>query len=332
MVRRFRTIRRRIPVLAVLCVASLRPDTVAAQDELRAECAATILASQAGIQFCQIGTFALETFMARTALASAAGNPVPGTASTFGMKLGPLPRMSGALRLTLLPIELPPIFRSNSSENPDGWILSLNFDGSVGVFTGFSPGATVGGLLSVDLLASGSVLHMPGSEGFNGGHVLAWAAGARVGITRESFTAPGISVSGMYRSLAEVRFGNVALSDADSWLNVDNHHAWNVRGAISKKISLLSLTGGVGYDWQSAFASIRVRDPALATRILEATQRGFTTDRFSVFVNGSLTFLILSTVAELGWQQGEDVPASFQAADVAGNGVFFASLAVRVSI
>jgi hypothetical protein len=331
MVRRYRTVRHCIPVLVALC-ASLRPSPGTAQDELRAECAATLLASPAAIQFCRVGTYALETFMVRTGLASAAGNPTPGTASTFGMKIGPLPRMSVAARFTILPVDLPPVFRSNSSENPDGWILSANLDGSVGLFTGFSPGATVGGLLSVDLLASASVLRMPGSEGFNGGHVLAWAAGARVGITRESFTAPGISVSGMYRRFAEVRYANFALTNTDTSLEFDDHHAWNVRGVIGKRLSVFSLTGGVGYDWQSAFAAIRVRDPQFAARVLEATQNGFTTDRFSAFVNGSLTFLILSAVGELGWQQGGDVQAGLPAADVAGNGVFFVSLAVRLSI
>ncbi|MCI0432232.1 MAG: hypothetical protein L0271_01090, partial [Gemmatimonadetes bacterium] len=274
MVRRHGTAARRAAVLLAFFATIGGPATASAQDELRAECAATIQASQAAIQFCRVGTYALETFMVRTGLASAAGNPTPGTASTFGMKIGPLPRMSAAARLTILPIELPPVFRSSSAENPDGLILSLNLDGSVGLFTGFSPGATVGGLLSVDLLATASVLRVPGSEGFNGGHVLAWAAGARVGITRESFTAPGISVSGMYRRFADVSYGSFALNDTDTALEFGDHHAWNVRGAIGKRLSLLALTGGVGYDWQSAFAAIRVTDPALATRDIEATQNG----------------------------------------------------------
>jgi hypothetical protein len=38
--------------------------------------------------------------------------------------------------------------------------------------------------------------------------VVAWALGARVGILRESFTAPGVSVSAMYRSIGSFSYGD----------------------------------------------------------------------------------------------------------------------------
>lgn len=294
---------------------------VDAQEELRAQCTS----AGATVPFCELAVYGLETLTARAGIASAGGNPVPGTASTFGMRLGPLPRMSLAVRFTLMPVELPPIYVRGQDETPDGLVTSINVDGSVGLFTGFSVAPTVGGLLSVDLLGNLSFLDMPGGEGFNDDNPVAWAVGARVGITRESFTAPGISVSGMYRRITELRYGDTAMSRADALIQIDGHRVWNVRAAISKRLSLAALTGGIGYDHHSGAGFVRVAEA-------EGREDGFSIGRFNAFASGGATFLILTLAGELGWQQGADAPGDLAGADIAGKSGFFGSVAIRLAI
>ena len=75
----------------IVAVATLVADGRAdAQEELRAQCTT----GGATVPFCELAVLGLENLAARAGIVSAGGNPVPGTASTFGMRLGPLPRMS----------------------------------------------------------------------------------------------------------------------------------------------------------------------------------------------------------------------------------------------
>ena len=134
-------------VAVATLVAAGRAD---AQEELRAQCTT----GGATVPFCELAVLGLENLAARAGIVSAGGNPVPGTASTFGMRLGPLPRMSLAARFTVMPVELPPIFVRGQDETPDGLASSVNLDASVGLFTGFSVAPTVGGLPNVEHMRS----------------------------------------------------------------------------------------------------------------------------------------------------------------------------------
>lgn len=322
---------RCVPAIAIFALIVAPASTARradAQGTLRTQCATA--ATEATRQFCELAAYAASELIARTAIVSVAGNPVPGTASTFGLRLGPIPRMSLAGRGMVSWISLPPIERRTSTDNPDGLITSLNADASVGLFTGKSLGPTVGGFLGVDLLGSVGMTWLPGGDGIDNDRPIQWAAGARVGITRESFTAPGISISGMYRNFGEVSYGRGDLANADAFLHADNHHAWSLRGAIGKRISVLSGTAGVGYDIHSADVLLRVGQNGTIEQ--EAVESDVTVKRWSAFVNGSFTMLILSLVGELGWQQGGDAPETLPGASDVGKNTFFAGFAVRLAI
>jgi hypothetical protein len=50
------------------------------------------------------------------------GNPVPGTASTLGMRIGSSPRLSVSGRAVLVPAELPPLLDRSGPRGARGWI------------------------------------------------------------------------------------------------------------------------------------------------------------------------------------------------------------------
>jgi hypothetical protein len=316
-------------LLALLGLAA--PPTARAQeDALAGRCAE----ASAGVgvpaevrAFCNLVAQGIETIQPRIGLAAAGGNPVPGTASTLGMRLGASPRVSVGGRITALRASMPPIRALGSVEDLDFFIPAITADASLGLFQGFSPAITVGGVLSLDLLASAGFVFLPGGKGFEDGAPFHWGAGLRLGILRESFTLPGVSLSAMYRRVGEVRFVSPA-----SRFELDGISNLSIRGAIGKRIYGIGLTAGAGYDRYSSDVSFAVAPPA--SPVLPIRLDGFDNDRFMLFANAAFTVLVITGSLELGWQQGGDVvPGALPAPDFdAEDGAFFASLALRLTI
>jgi hypothetical protein len=82
----------------------------------------------------------------------------------------------------------------NAGDDEKGIARTINLDAAVGILSGWSIAPTIGGFASLDLIGSVGHLMMPDEFSEAG---KSWAVGARVGILRESFTAPGVSVTGI---------------------------------------------------------------------------------------------------------------------------------------
>jgi hypothetical protein len=289
---------------------------------LRDECAGASMEQSAR---CESVVDAASTLPARLAIAAAGGNPVAGTASTIGMRMPGSPRWSIALRTTAARAALPPI-GDDAAVSSTLW--SINADATVGLFNGFNLMPTVGGFGSIDVLASAGVLSVSESAGFERSSPMTWALGARVGILRESFTAPGVSVSGMYRSLPDVEFGERA---TDPYFETSAQHVLTVRGTVGKRILGFGLTGGVGYDRTRADVSIVYDEVDVTSQAVPVGLSGDITDsRTSFFGNVSWTMLILNFAGELGWQESADRPSG--AHGNTGKGGLFGGVAVRLAI
>jgi hypothetical protein len=300
------------------------PARAAGQQELAARCAAAGVQTATGDYCAQVAQIA-DIVPARLALAAAGGNPVPGTPSTLGIRLGPFPPFSIAGRMTLARTGLPAARRLQGGSDPNVTFVGWHGDVSFGLFSGLAPFATVGGLLAVDLLGSLGTVRVPDSEGLNGGGVITWGTGARIGITRESFTTPGTSLSVMYRDLGEFTYGDRRLQATDAFVHMDETFLWSFRALVGKRVTALGMTGGIGYDHYGGEALLRVRDGAGFVEVTEEHAAG----RWNAFVNGTFTLLVLSATAELGWQAGGDPPPGAPS-DAAKSGALFASLALRL--
>ena len=282
--------------------------------------------------FCGHVADATDIVPSRIGIALSGGNPVPGTASTLGMRIGSLPRISLALRVSAAEVELPPVERVNNDRAVSFPVGSIGADLSVGLFSGITLLPTVGGFGSIDLLASVGMIPLPRGEGFDDSSPVSWAAGARLGILRESFTAPGLSVSAMYRKLDEVSYGSETLSDRDAFFQLSNYDATSLRVTAGKRLLGFGLTAGAGYDRYSADISALIRDPRVLepAHVLELSETDKTASRVSVFGNVSFTLLILNLAAEAGWQQGGNVVESVS--DRIGRGAVFGGIALRIAI
>ena len=313
---------RRAACGAVLLVFAASGADDARAQSLRAQCAD---AATGGVAYCESLVDAAVTFPARLAIAAAGGNPVAGTASTLGMRVPGSPRWSLALRSTIARAPLPPI-GDEQAVRPTLW--SVNADAAIGLFNGFNLAPTIGGFASLDVLGSMGVLGVPDGDGFERSSPLTWALGARVGILRESFTAPGVSASAMYRSLPDVEFGEPT---PGPYFENAGQSVLSLRGTVGKRILGLGLTAGVGYDRTGSDVRVRFDEPGpIFPNPVDVAAQDLTFGRTSFFGNVSYTILILNMAAELGWQESGASPAA--AHDDTGKGGLFGGVAVRLAI
>lgn len=298
-------------------------------------------------QYCNVVGQSIEITQPRLGIALSGGNPLPGTASTLGMRLGSLPRISVDIRATAAGPEIPDLRSEETLDETLRFPLgSINADAGVGVFGGFSPAPTVGGMGSIDVIGSIGVIPigLASDDGFGDDTPLTWALGARVGILRESFTLPGISVTGMFRDLGQVEYGDPTFEEEEAFFQADLS-ALSVRGAISKDFLFMSATAGVGWDRYNSSVGFgaQVEEacsiPGVTTCSVSIRDADIESDRVSYFGNVSLNFLIVNLVGELGWQSGGDLdnpnaplPPGVDMQELANDGVLFGSLALRLSI
>lgn len=281
-----------VVVPAVLLLGLLPESAWGQSDDLNAACSGAPVALAAE---CQLSAAAVRLIHPRVGLGLFGGSPVPGSASTLGMRLGATPRLSVSGRTVLLPIELPPLSDRSANQGVRALAFGLSGQTTVGLLSGWSPMPTVGGVLSVDAIARASWLHLPGGQGFHDNNVLGALLGLRLGALRESFTLPGVSVTASYGRSTSVTFGeprDPTVGHINS--GVGN---WNVTGAITKRIGAVGLTGGVALDRYTGDVEFSYVGGPPMGEWADAT-----TDRWAAFANASWTFLILHATLEAGWQ------------------------------
>lgn len=329
----------RLVAAFVACLAA--PGMLAAQDngldpDLVARCA-VLTDPNLGL-LCRDAIAGIQLLQPELGLALAGGNPVLGTASPIGKRFRVLPRINLDGRLNFVWSEVPDIL-----EYPDDAAGPLDTRGfavpapqlnlSVGVFSGFEMSPSLGGLLSVEVLGSLGTLILPSGEGFEN-DAAGYGLGARLGVLRESFSAPGISLSGSYRWLGRTVFGDVDDgSDAEFGMDVS---VFSFRAGISKSLVALGLAFTLGYDRYDSDVDIAVRDPAgtpapvVVTVVPDDDRADLDAGRWSAFVDASYIVLFLNFVGELGWQEERTVITSRGQELQAGN--FFGAIGVRLSI
>lgn len=304
---------------AVAMMALLPSNGWAQDDDLAAACAAAGSSGE-----CYVAAAAVRTIHPRVGLALWGGSPVPGTASTHGMRLGSMPRFSGSSRLVVLPMDLPPLPDRSADEGKRVLAAGLSTQLSVGIMQGFSPLPTVGGFLSLDAVGRGSWLLLPEDQGFDDGSVLGLSAGLRLGILRESFTLPALSLTGTYGRSTSFAYGD---PEGTSDGHIDGGlSTLSLTAGTTKRLGPVSLTAGASLARYMGEVEFSYRGGPVAGHRADAA-----TDRWSAFGNVSWTFLILHASIEAGWQDAptpDPLPGTVSI-DPTG---WWAGMALRLSI
>ncbi|MEJ2678253.1 MAG: hypothetical protein P8174_04150 [Gemmatimonadota bacterium] len=279
------------------------------------------------LQHCNLVAEAVVAVQPGIGIAAAGGNPVPGTASTVGMRVRSSPRLSLNARATGVLVETPRSLGSTDTGSRRFFAPALGLDAAMGLLEGLSLAPTVGGVLSLDALAGMALVPLPGD--FRERANLSWAVGARLGLLRESFTLPGVSASLMYRHLGRVSFGDPALLSSEGFFQ-GRMSMVSLRGAASKRVYVVDVTVGAGVD--RIYSDTRFGSAWTAVPYT-FTVNGLKTDRGCAFVDVAWTSLVWQMVGELGWQGG---PGTFPGLLPPGagtpGGAPFGSFALRLTI
>lgn len=289
---------------------------------------AQCVAGGAGAARCTEAALALKVLKGGVTLLNSGGSDVVGTASTIGMRFDAAPRISLNARLVTARLKAPDVLSGNAPADENAFYAkSVQLQGVVGVFNGLSIAPTVGGFGSLDLMASASLAFLPQDEGFEESRG-SYGIGARVGILRESFTLPGITVSVMHRDGGTVRVGDIATGDPTelAWDMRSN----SVRATVGKTLFGLGLLAGYGSDWSVGDVSFTV-DGGGAGSTGTASSDDFTVRRDVYFGGASLTFLIVQASLEVGWADAVDsVPGRSGGFDT-GTNSYFGTLGFRLT-
>jgi hypothetical protein len=305
-------------------------------------------------EVCVATAQAAESAQPQIGMLVAGGNPTPGVAGQGGLQIGAFP-VSASARLGVAFVRIPDVLaeqggaelrRVNRAVGIPAPALGASV--SAGIFPGVALAPGIAGVGSVDLLASAAWLPFGLFDGLgleHSGASVAYGAGVRLGLLRETFDMPAVAISTVYRRMGEARFGDVCRvnhqsvdGDCEGTLGefAVDLGSWSHRLTAGKRLLGLGLVAGLGYDRHASDAEIVFRRHTSAfgePRVQRGTAR-ISDGRTSAFLNASYTFLLSSVVLEAGWMRGGAGIAEFtrtgDAFDPRG-GTLFGSLGARVA-
>ncbi len=315
---------RRGGLLAV--VALLGHSHLAAQD---AQALALRCASPAGgdAALCALAAGAGRDLMADVGLLAGAGSEVAGQPSTLGRRIGGTPRFAPFLRAGGHSVVVPSVSGAAGATERSHFTSALHGGLGLGLFDGFRLLPTVGGFLSVDLVGQASFLFFSESDGFDG-RVDALSVGTRVGILRESFTLPGVTLSVSRRLSGSLRYGDTSAGDA-AQVTLDPA-VTSVRATVGKDLFAFGVLAGIGWDDYSSSTTVQARDGGTGFATVSGTVEA---SRVTYFAGLSRQLGVFSWLsAEVGRARGFDVVRGGTAASPDRGGTWFGSLALLLKL
>lgn len=229
-----------------------------------------------------------------------AGGALPVSPSTAGYRVDGVPRVvvdAGAnlARIRHLDLGAP----SGSLRETHSTLLAGRLTATVGLFDGFRPVATVGGVGAVDGVVSLRLARLPDGPGDHSRSAVAWGGGLRLGVVRESFSLPGITLTGVHHRLGTIRNGE--LPDGSSQL-ILNPHLTSLRLEVGKDLLAFGLTGGASLERMGG--RVRIRAPGEAGERGEASRSDLGRTRPAFFAGANYTWLVTQVAGELRWAPG----------------------------
>jgi len=265
-----------------------------AAEDLATQCAA----AGGDAAMCARGAGAGRDLAGYVGVLAGPGSAVPGQTSTLGMRIGGSPRFGVSVRGAGISVVVPDLSDAAGTGEASPFVPAAELTVGLGVFEGLSLLPTVGGVFSVDVFGSGSFAFFPADDGLEG-RVSVLSLGARVGILRESFTLPAVTVSAARRFSGDVTLGAVT-GGSRGQVSVDPGIT-SVRATVGKDLFAFGVLAGVGWDDFSSATTLRATNGSggftLDTADVEASRRTY-------FVGLSRQLGVLSWIAgEVGWLQ-----------------------------
>jgi len=144
---------------------------------------------------------------------------------------------------------------------------------------------------------------------------MGWGGGVRVGVLRESFSLPGVTVSGVYQRAGELGFGT---SEGAGGFAMISPAVTSLRVIVGKDLWPVGLSVGAGWDRYRGDGRIEARFQEGGGEIVEGFGAGdLSMNREHLFAGVNFTWLVTQLAAEVGWAR-DGSPL----ADLVGTGPF----------
>jgi hypothetical protein len=206
-------------------------------------------------------------------------------------------------------------------------------EAAAGVFRGTSDG-----FLAVDLLGSAQLLPTGVADNLSvdstatsiGSLALGLGGGVRLSVLDGRGVRPAVAISVMRRTVPRVQYGDV--TTGSDYAFSANVKAWNVRATVGKRLSALSLAGGLGWDRYTGTATATLRDPTgLIGPVTLA--KDLSAARTMAFANAGLDVRYFKLTGEAGYQFGRDEKLSTTFTDFDPSaGRFFAGVGLTFGL
>jgi hypothetical protein len=272
---------------------------------------------------CAAAALASRALLGHAGLLAGLGSEVSGTATTLGTRVGGGPRFAFGARIAAAGLETPDPAGGAAVSTSNGTALHLGV--AVGLFDGLRLMPTVGGFLSLDAFGQLAFVRLSETEGFTR-DPRSLTLGLRVGVLREGFTMPGVSISASRRFVSDVQLGG----PTDAMTVTVGPSVTSVRATVGKDLHAVEFLAGFGWDDYSGGAVLRVSDALLGSVNASGDVGG---SRRMLFGSAARTFGILLTLsAEVGLAEGFDPATSYSGAFDPGHRTLFGGLSARLGM
>ncbi|MEX2295650.1 MAG: hypothetical protein WD804_04945 [Gemmatimonadota bacterium] len=288
-----------------------------AGERLYTTCAAGAQGHQGLAGRCADAALAVEALEAGLGLLMTAGGPVPASPSTAGRRLSTQPRVVVDAGVGWASFRHPDLARApvnGALEDRRSFAFGPRVTAAVGLFEGFSPAPGFGGVFAVDAVATAQLLRLPGSGGFSGS-VAGWGGGFRVGVMRESFSLPGVTLSAMHYRMGGVRNGIPESSGGEATIGP---RATSYRAIVGKDLLTVGVSGGVGWDHYggngriAASAPLNPSLPGSPAVTGSAGSEELEMRRRYLFLGANFTWVVAQAAAEIVWADSASPAASLE--------------------
>ncbi|MGB0542714.1 MAG: hypothetical protein ACPGPI_03290 [Longimicrobiales bacterium] len=278
-------------------------------------------------RLCTGAAVGAQAFQSQVGLLAGTGVEVPGTATTLGTRVGGGPRLAFSVRAGLVDMTFPDL--SDPLVTREGGSIATTIHGrvSAGLFEGIQLMPTVGGFLSLDVFGQASLLFLPEGEGLSEG-ARSYSAGIRVGVLREGFTVPGVSLSVAKRfpdDLARLSAGGPGGFELSSDVT-------SYRATVGKDLFAVEWLVGLGYEEYDGEVTIDVANTGEQGGRARVTGPVHS-DRLMYFGGASTTFgIVLTLSVEAGWAEGFDAVSGWDGPHDPTSSTLFGGLSARLTL
>lgn len=278
---------------------------------LTTSCVGKLPASRS--MLCYPSILAARTIRSGAIIASSYGSEMPGSSSAIGRTKNGQFRarnLSVAFSSGLVRVNLPNLdvvqFDPESSSGLNIYGFNTTFD--LGLFDGLTISPGVRGVFSIDVLGSASMESFRWNPMYKRAKMGTGSLGIRIGLVRESFTLPGLTVS-VFKgkgTILELR------SEIDDGIDLTvGNESMRFRTTMGKEFSKMGILGGVG--WNNSNGLLKGNIPSMTSRFASTFSSKDLVDRQFLYFGGlSFTSMIFQLSMELGLIEGfGDVPSLY---------------------